>query len=87
MIGGIWSLTHIMNALRNILSYDDICGKYNVSCSPKMYDKMIKYIPLQMIHLVKEQIKYSTITTKMSDLMIENFNFTDKKYSNRLSTD
>ncbi len=65
------------------MSYDDICGKYNVSCSPKMYDKIIKYIPLQMINLVKEQIKYSTITPKMSDLMIENFNFTDKKCSNR----
>ncbi len=48
-----------------------------------MYDKIIKYIPLQMINLVKEQIKYSTITTKMSDLMIENVNFTDKKCSNR----
>ncbi len=47
-----------------------------------MYDKMIKYIPLQMINLVKEQIKYKKITPKMSDLMIENLNFTDKKCSN-----
>ncbi len=48
-----------------------------------MYGKIIKCIPLQMINLVKEQIKYSTITPKMSDLMIENVNFTDKKCSNR----
>ncbi len=32
-----------------------------------------------MINLVKEQVKYSTITPKMPDLMIENINFTDKK--------
>ncbi len=74
MIGGrkaILSLTHVMNDLGNILSYDDICGKYNVSCSPKcmMYDKIIKSIPLQMINLVKEQVKYSIITPKMPDLM------------------
>ncbi len=40
---------------------------------------MNKCIPLQMINLVKEQINYSTITPRMSDLMIENLNFTDKK--------
>ncbi len=48
-----------------------------------MYNKIIKSIPLQMIHLVKEQVKHSIITPKMSDLMIENVNYTDKKYSNR----
>ncbi len=47
-----------------------------------MYDKIIKSIPLQIIHLVKEQVKHSIITPKMSDLMIENVNFTDKKCSN-----
>ncbi len=39
--------------LRNYIQLCYICGKYNVSCSPKMYDKMIKCIPLQMINLVK----------------------------------
>ncbi len=60
-----------MDNLVNILSYD-ICGKYNVSCSPKMYDKIIKSIPLQMIKLVKKQVKYSIITPKMPVLMIKN---------------
>ncbi len=44
--------------LREYINYDDICGKYNVSCSPKIYDKSIKSIPLHMIKLVKEQVKY-----------------------------
>ncbi len=57
-----------MNDLGNILS-DDICGNCNVSYSPKMYDTIIKSIPLQMINLVKEQVKFSIITHKMPDLM------------------
>lgn len=69
--------------LRNILSYDDICGKYNVRSSSKIYDKIMKNIPLQMIKLVKEQEKYSTIFPKIHDLMIENVNFADTKCSHR----
>ncbi len=68
-----------MNDLGNILSYDDICGKYNVSCSPKIYDKMIKYIPLQMINGTS---KIFNNNSQNADLMIEHFNFTDKKCSN-----
>ncbi len=71
-----------MNDLGNILSYDDICGNCNVSYSPKMYDTIIKSIPLQMINLVKEQVQFSIITHKMPDLMKENVDFTDKKCSN-----
>ncbi len=47
-----------MDNLGNILCYNDICGKYNVTSSPKMYDTIIKSIPLHMIKLVKEQVKY-----------------------------
>lgn len=48
-----------------------------------MYDKIIKNIPLQMIKLVKEQVKYSTIIPKIPDLVIENVNFADTKCSHR----
>ncbi len=67
-----------MDNLENILSYDAICAKYNVSCSSKMYDEIIKNILLQMIKLVKEQVKYSTINPKIPDLKIENINCADQ---------
>ncbi len=65
-----------MDNLENILSYDAICAKYNVSCSSKMYDEIIKNILLQMIKLVKEQVKYSTINPKI--LILENINSADQ---------
>ncbi len=65
---------YVMDNLENILSYDAICAKYNVSCSSKIYDEIIKNILLQMIKLVKEQVKYSTINPKIPDLKIENIN-------------
>lgn len=84
---GIWSLTHLVDNVGNILSHVAFCGKYNISCSSKMYEKIIKNIPLQMLKLVSEHLKHSRIIPKVQELIIENVSFVDRKCSNKFLRD
>ena len=44
---------------------NNFCSKFEINSSQKIYNTIIKNIPLQMIRLIREQVKY-TVANPMS---------------------
>lgn len=76
---GIWAVAHFMDDNGNLLQHE-FCEKFQLQCTVKVYNRIVKATSISLISLVKENILYCPDS---SQLCIECADFCDNKCTNR----
>ncbi len=56
---GIWAISHLMDNYGNFLYYSDLCDKFNLQCSIREYNKVMKAIPVPLQTMIQQFVLYS----------------------------
>uniref|UniRef100_A0A8C6WYS4 Reverse transcriptase domain-containing protein n=1 Tax=Neogobius melanostomus TaxID=47308 RepID=A0A8C6WYS4_9GOBI len=80
---GVWAVAHFLNDDGCILQYEGFCEKFQIHCTKRKYNQLVKAIPLSVRSMVKQDIFYSNTSPKLRHLWIEGSDFCDPKCNNK----
>lgn len=74
----------LLDKNRNLLSYEEFIDKYKIDVSFNNYNKVCRAIPILLLNLIVNTLKYSLIRTCLPSLTIGNTSIKDKQFNNKL---
>ncbi len=80
---GIWAISHLMDNYGNLLYYIDLYDKFNLQCSIREYNKVMKAIPAPLQTMIQQFVLYSNTIPEMRSLCIEGTNLKKKQLTNK----
>ncbi len=81
----IWAVTQLMNKRGEFLNYREFCNKYNMQCSVKEYEKVMKAIPVPIKTMISQTSIHSCNTFELRPLSIEGINLGSKQFTNKFT--
>ncbi|XP_014881606.1 uncharacterized protein LOC106942783 [Poecilia latipinna] len=81
---GILFVTDLMGSDGLLLNHRDFIIKFNLNCSCNEYLKLCKAIPVGLIHLIQNTLRYSKVAASLPKLKVGEYIVTDRKCNNAL---
>lgn len=79
---GIWSVSQILDKEGTFLTHEKLCHKFNLHCSAKQYEAVIKAIPPPFLALTQQLVLQSKVF-QLRPLSVEGINLGSKSFSNK----
>ena len=77
----------MLNSHGDPLDFPSFIRKFKVVCYYKDFEKVCKAIPLALIQLIKNVIRYSKVTFSLPTLNVNECNLVDSKCNNKIIND
>lgn len=66
------------------MCHDDFSGKYNITCTQRLFFSLLQAFPLGIVQLVKDALSYLTVIPRLINLIICNLNILEDSYINNI---
>ncbi len=81
---GVWSIVHLLGNDGYFMDHSTFCGKYNIHCDYKQYNRVLNYIPKAFVLLVSNTVPSVTEALHLPSLIINGHDLIRCSPSNKL---